>query len=77
MAPLAYRRRCVAQERSEQNLKVDERGSDAFTQLLVALHRIGKTREHHAERASCLTRTHDVDVEAREHVAPRIECLRQ
>ena len=31
----------------------------------------------HAERAARLARAHDVDVEAREHVAPRVERLRQ
>ena len=48
-----------------------------LAQLLVALHGVGQALQHHAERAARLARAHDVDVEAREHLAPRVERLRQ
>ena len=62
---------------ADQDARIDERRLHALAQLLVALHRIGEARQHHAERAAGLARPHDVDVEAGKHVAPRVERLRQ
>ena len=62
---------------ADQDRRIDERRLHALAQLLVALHRVGEARQHDAERAARLARADDVDVEAREHVAPRVERLRQ
>ena len=62
---------------ADQDARIDERRLHALAELLVALHRVGEARQHDAERAARLARAHDVDVEAREHVAPRVERLRQ
>ena len=62
---------------ADQDRRIDQRGADVLAQLLVALHRLGEALQHHAERAARFARAHDVDVEAREDLAPRVERLRQ
>ena len=62
---------------ADEDGRIDERGSDAFAQILVALHGVGEPRQDGAERSARFPGADDVHIEAREYVAMLIERLRQ